>query len=171
MEQSNNQIIRRYTSEEDVFKDKYPVRDERIYHVDINGLRVPQNVRHRFRSKITDQLLCDNCQVNDALKYIDIQYVPNRSRLSNHTEQIRPMTSTGLTSTSLLSLNDPHQSEDYYNISNDLRNSVCHGFPVKRSSHSKNVHNAQLVQEHFSSTKNFNSAFRRKKDWLGTYYH
>jgi len=137
--------------------DMNPIEDNRIYFADVNGYRVPQNVRHRFRSVITDELLADKSKVErdkNETHYADIKYVPSTIH--------RPKTAVVAV--------DPNP--DYTRISNDLRSSICHGYPVSHcGSHTKTVHNAHLFKEHFEAValekKKQIHSFGRKKDWLG----
>ena len=120
------------------------ILDEGEYYSDVNGYQVPQNICHRFRTKITSHLLADRNKVerdrNDA-EYVNIR----RPTPIYHRSQ------STLTPKS-----------DYSQISNDLRNSVCHGHPVERGSHSKMVHHGGVFSADHTA-----SPHRRKKDWLG----
>lgn len=123
--------------------------DEGDYYTDVNGYQVPQNIRHRFRSTITSELLGNREKVDQDRR--DLEYVAPRQR----TPIYRRSQSVSLPS-------DP----DYTKISNDLRSTVCRGHPVERRSHSKTIHNEQVFQGRRGSGDEAHS-YRRKKDWLG----
>lgn len=120
------------------------ILDEGAYFSEINGYQVPQNLCHRFRTKITSDLLGDREKVERDRN--DLEYV-----------NIRRPTPIYRRSQSTVSLHS-----DYNKISNDLRDTVCHGHPISRGSHTKMVHNAQVFAEGSAP-----SVHRRKKDWLG----
>lgn len=128
--------------------DVYPVIDEGDYYTDVNGYQVPQNIRHRFRSAITAELLADTDKVQRDRN--DLEYV-NVKRRSTPSYQRAPSTPP---------------ATDYAKISNDLRTTVCRGHPVKRRSHSKTVHNAEIFKSH-QAEEEYSNLHRRKKDWLG----
>jgi predicted transcriptional regulator len=47
------------------------------YYTEVNGYQVPQNIRHRFRSLITSELLSDRDKVErdkNELEYINIKH-------------------------------------------------------------------------------------------------
>lgn len=79
----------------------------------------------------------------------------------------RPQSKASAVSSSSVSTTNP----DYLTISSYLRNSICFGYPVLRSSHSKAVHSADIFKEHFETValerQRHPQSFRRKKDWLG----
>lgn len=140
--QTTNQIIRMYS-------DIPPVIDEGDYYTDVNGYQIPQNIRHRFRSNITSQLLADTDKVQrdrNDLEYVNIKHPTPIYRRSH-----------SVSSTT---------NSDYSKISNDLRTVVCHGNPVQRRSHSKTVHNEEIFKDHQDGGYQRN-LHGRKKDWLG----
>ena len=126
-----------------------PVMDEGDYYTEVNGYQVPQNIRHRFRSTITSELLSDKDKVErdrNELQYVNIkQQTPIYRRSQTTFESSNP---------------------DYSKISNDLRSAVCNGHPVQRRSHSKTVHNAEIFKEDRQNEHERN-LHGRKKDWLG----
>ncbi|CAF2553573.1 unnamed protein product [Rotaria sp. Silwood2] len=125
----------------------HPVIDEGDYYTDVNGYQVPQNIRHRFRSIITDELLSDKDKVErdkNEFEYVNVK--------QNTSIYHRPQTT-------FLSSNP-----DYTKISNDLRCTVAHGHPVQRHSHSKTVHSDDIFKNHQDDKQS--SLYRRKKDWL-----
>jgi hypothetical protein len=127
----------------------YPIIDEGDYYTEVNGYVVPQNIRHRFRSIITSQLLADKDKVErdkNELQYVNIK---QKTPISYRSQ------------TSFASTNP-----DYTKISNDLRSVVCHGHPVQRRSHSRTVHNEEIFKNYFQN-KEQSSLYHRKKDWLG----
>jgi hypothetical protein len=126
-----------------------PVIDEGDYYTEVNGYQVPQNIRHRFRSAITSELLSDKDKVQRDKN--DLEYV-----------NIRKKTPTHQRSQTTFSISNP----DYTKISNDLRTVVCRGHPVQRRSHSKTVHNDEIFKNHYQDGKHPN-LHGRKKDWLG----
>ncbi|CAF0772164.1 unnamed protein product [Adineta ricciae] len=120
------------------------------YYTDVNGYQVPQNIRHRFRSTITSELLADRDKVErdkDELLYANVKQRPPAYQ-QRQPEQ--PKTT------------DP----DYATLSNDLRSTVCRGIPVQRRSHTKTVHNEDIFKEYFQDDHQ-PSVHRRRKDWLG----
>jgi hypothetical protein len=129
--------------------DIYPVIDEGDYYTEVNGYQVPQNIRHRFRSIITAELLSDKNKVERDKN--DFEYVNIKKKTPIYH---RPQTI------------HPSSNSDYTKISNDLRTTVCRGHPVQRRSHSKTVHNEEIFKDHEENDKKTN-LYRRKKDWLG----
>ncbi len=128
-----------------------PVIDEGDYYTEVNGYQVPQNIRHRFRSAITSELLSDTVKVErdrNDLEYVNIKHKTPLYQRSQTT----------------FSISNPNP--DYSKISNDLRTVVCRGHPVERRSHSKTVHNEQIFKDQYQDNKKPN-LHRRKKDWLG----
>lgn len=132
-----------------MYSDVPPVIDEGDYYTDVNGYQVPQNIRHRFRSNITSQLLADRDKVQRDQN--DLEYV----NIKQPTPIYRRSLSVCSTSNS-----------DYSKISTDLRTAVCHGHPVQRRSHSKTVHNDEIFKDREDSARQ-KSLHGRKKDWLG----
>ncbi|CAF1618461.1 unnamed protein product [Rotaria magnacalcarata] len=123
------------------------INDDGDYYTDVNGYQVPQNIRHRFRSKITTELLADK----------------NKVEHDKHTlESINAKQPTPIYRRSQTTLT--RSNSDYAKISNDLRYTVAHGNPVERQSHSKTVHNQELFKNLQDDNK-FNPN-RRRKDWL-----
>jgi len=126
-----------------------PIIDEGDYYTEVNGYQVPQNIRHRFRSTITAELLSDKDKVERDKN--DLEYVIIKKQIPiYHRSQI------------IL----PSSNPDYTKMSNDLRTTVCHGHPVQRRSHSKTVHNEEIFKDYDENDKKLN-LYRRKKDWLG----
>ncbi|CAF1180389.1 unnamed protein product [Rotaria sp. Silwood1] len=125
----------------------HPVIDEGDYYTEINGYQVPQNIRHRFRSTITAELLLDKDKVERDKN--DLEYVNIKQNIPIYR---RPQTT--------FSSSNP----DYTKISNDLRCTVAHGYPVQRSSHSKTIHNQDIFKSHQDDQQS--NLYRRKKDWL-----
>jgi hypothetical protein len=123
--------------------------DEGEYYADVNGYEVPQNIRHRFRSNITSELLADRDKVQRDRN--DIDYVSPRQRTHIYRRAQANVVMT---------------NADYTKISNDLRNTVCHGYPVERRSHSKTIHNEQVFNSRHENDQQTN-IYRRRKDWLG----
>lgn len=126
------------------------IDDDGEYYTEINGYQIPQNIRHRFRSNITAQLLSDRDKVErdkNELAYVNIKQRHRTTPII--VEQPQTVINT-----------------DYSKISNDLRTVVCRGHPVQRSSHSKMVHNANIFKDLQADDKHGN-LHRRKKDWLG----
>lgn len=131
-----------------------PIIDEGDYYTDVNGYQVPQNIRHRFRSNITAQLLSDKDKV--TRDRLDSDYENIKKRSSSLTISHRSQTAL------------PSSNPDYTKISNDLRTTVCRGHPVERRSHSKTVHNEEIFKGYEQENNNKHSnLYRRKKDWLG----
>lgn len=126
---------------------KDQIIDEGEYYTNVNGYVIPQNIRHRFRSMITSELLSDKDKVERDRN--ELEYVNIKQRTPVYR---RPQTT--------LSSSNP----DYTKISNDLRSTVCHGHPVQRRSHSKTVHNDGIFQNRYEDQQS--EAYRRKKDWL-----
>jgi hypothetical protein len=123
---------------------------EGAYYTEVNGYQIPQNIRHRFRSLITSELLSDTDKVErdkNELAYVNIK----QKHPIYHRSQ-----------TTLSPISDP----DYTKLSNDLRTVVCRGNPVQRVSHTKTVHNEDIFKDYFQDDKQPN-LYRRKKDWLG----
>jgi hypothetical protein len=126
-----------------------PIIDEGDYYTEVNGYQVPQNIRHRFRSTITAELLSDKDKVERDKN--DLEYVIIKKQIPiYHRSQITL----------------PSSNSDYTKMSNDLRTTVCHGHPVQRRSHSKTVHNEEIFKDYDEHDKKLN-LYRRKKDWLG----
>jgi len=129
--------------------DIYPVIDEGDYYTEVNGYQVPQNIRHRFRSIITAELLSDKDKVERDKNDFEYVNIKKKTPIYHRPQTIRPSSNS-----------------DYTKISNDLRTTVCRGHPVQRRSHSKTVHNEEIFKDHEENDKKTN-LYRRKKDWLG----
>jgi hypothetical protein len=123
-----------------------PIIDEGDYYTEVNGYLVPQNIRHRFRSIITAELLADKDKVQYDQNELESVNTKPRMPIYQRTETTFPTS-----------------NPDYTKISNDLRTTVCRGAPVQRRSHSKTVHNEEIFQDHEEKS----NLYRRKKDWLG----
>ena len=123
------------------------ILDEGEYFTEINGIQVPQNICHRFRSKITSELLVDRKKVERDQPIYD--------RLTS-----RQSTPIYRRSQSMIAVSN----DDYSKISNDLRSSICYGHPVQRASHSKAIHNRHVFDKEKVESS---STHRRRKDWLG----
>lgn len=117
------------------------------YYSNVNGYTIPQNINHRFRTKITAELLADADKVERDKN--DFQYVNIREKTPVYH---RPRTSL------------PSANPDYTKISNDLRYTVARGHPVQRQSHSKTTHNKEIFENR--ETGECSDLHRRKKDWL-----
>lgn len=129
-----------------------PVIDEGDYYTEVNGYHVPQNIRHRFRSNITAQLLADKDKVQrdrNDLEYVNIK---RSTPIYRHSSSSMTTMSTS--------------NSDYTKISTDLRTAVCPGHPVQRRSHSKTVHNDEIFKNNQSNGQQTH-LHNRKKDWLG----
>ncbi|UJR08907.1 hypothetical protein I4U23_013161 [Adineta vaga] len=120
------------------------------YYTNVNGYEVPQNIRHRFRSTITSELLSDKDKVERDKN--ELLYTNSRQRTPAFYHQPKQT----------VAVSDP----DYAKLSNDLRSTVCRGIPVQRRSHTKTVHNEDIFKEYFQDDQP-GSIHRRKKDWLG----
>lgn len=122
------------------------ILEEGEYFTEINGIQVPQNICHRFRTKITTSLLADLDKVARDQPY------------EESLNAVQPVPVYRRAQTAMTTGND-----DYAKISRDLRSSICYGHPVERSSHTKMTHNKNIFDKSAAS----NNAYRRKKDWLG----
>lgn len=136
-----------------------PGKYHELYRQSATSEEVPQNIKHKFGSRTTNELLKDELKVHDTLSFL------NNSGINKKNDK----TENG---TAAIDLNKPNaldtQFSVYYDIGNHLRHAVCHGWPtvVKKSS-KEEVHNAELSKEFLSDPKNVESPWRRKKDWLG----
>lgn len=127
------------------------IDDDGEYYTEINGYQIPQNIRHRFRSNITAQLLSDRDKVErdrNELAYVNIKQYRRTPPIVVQ-QQPQPI------------------NPDYSKISSDLRTVVCRGHPVQRGSHSKMVHNAEIFKDLQQDDDKHGNLHRRKKDWLG----
>jgi hypothetical protein len=128
---------------------EYPIIAEGDYYTDVNGYQIPQNIRHRFRSVITSELLADQHKVERDKNELEYVYIKRQTPIYPRPSTVSPSPNT-----------------DYNKISNDLRTTVCRGHPVQRRSHSKTVHNERIFQDHAQNGE-YSPLNRRKKDWLG----
>jgi len=119
------------------------------YYTEVNGYQVPQNIRHRFRSLITSELLSDKAKVEHDKNELEYVNIKQRTPIYHRSQT-----------------NLPKSDPDYAKLSSDLRTTVCRGNPVQRRSHSKTVHNEDIFKNHFQDNKD-PSLYRRNKDWLG----
>jgi len=125
--------------------------------LEYNANHVPQNIKHKYGTKVTTQLLKDPLKVNQTL--VDMN---EKSNFKKHQEQ--PKEAERPNSGAV----DPKKHTTYYNLSNFLRHSVSHGYPdLMAKSTKQRVHNAAVSKEYLDDPENYRLANRRKKDWLG----
>lgn len=124
---------------------------------------VPQNIKHRFRTLQTKELLNDQSKVTNTMAHLQAiedskKHVSASNDLSTTTTYKRP------TSASI----DPKSNALYYDLSNYLRHAISHGYPdLKKRSFKEHVHNEDVNKEFLSDPTNYSLQNRRKKDWLG----
>ncbi len=120
---------------------------------------VPQNIKHRFRTKQTNELMKDQTKVNETIMQLqNIEDAKKYKYNRDETNHARPVSATV----------DPKQNAFYYDLSNYLRHTICHGYPdLKKRSFKEHVHNDSVNKEYLSDPTNYNLQNRRKKDWLG----
>jgi hypothetical protein len=107
------------------------------------------NIKAKFGRKQTSQLLDDQIKVHDTLSKI-----LNRGSFRK---------------VSKLNINESDKIEknEYYELGAYLRHSFCHGNPKTiRKSTTSLAHNSTQSKDFFSDRENFDSPYRRKKDWL-----
>ena len=122
---------------------------------------VPQNIKHRFRTEQTNELLKDQLKVHDTLSHIQNSGIIKK----NDKTEDEP----GATLGEVDRLKAERSVSDYYDLGNHLRHIVCHGYPtVIKQSHKETVHNNELSKEYLADWKqNVESPWRRRKDWIG----
>lgn len=128
--------------------------------LEYNANHVPQNIKHKFGTKVTTQLLKDPSKVNQTL--VDMNEKSNFKKHQEPTKEEERPESRAI---------DPKKHTTYYNLSNFLRHSVSHGYPdLNAKSTKQRVHNASVSREYLADPENYKLANRRKKDWLGSYH-
>ncbi len=149
----------RSISERDIDRQKY-----RMEKFDAENLsNVPSNIKHRFGSKVTDELLSEQGKVNSALASLESKQGKVRVLLPSDKQVNDPDAVVNLEKK-----NEENNIEPLEDISNYLRSAICHGLPMKKHMTSKQlIHSAFVNKQHLSDPNNYNSTNRRKKDWLG----
>jgi hypothetical protein len=127
------------------------------YRMTVRSEEVPQNIRHKYGTKITQQLLDDQLKVHDTIT--TLQNVGNQKK-NIKTEE---------TPTELQMKRKKDESiKGYYDLSNVTRHSICRGLSFPTTTSTKETdYNKQISEEYFADSHNLDSPYRRKKDWLG----
>jgi hypothetical protein len=128
-----------------------------LYRTSLVDNEVPLNIKAKFGSKQTSQLLDDQVKVHDTLSRI-LNRGCFRKSSNNSLMHRQDDAAVGVAE---------RKKSDYTELGAYLRHSFCNGNPkpVKKST-TKLVHNSALSKEFLSDKKNFDSPHRRKKDWL-----
>ena len=124
---------------------------------------VPQNIKHKFGTNETSKLLSDKLVVHDAISKIYNTGIIKKCDKSNIDEEKSnekiPPTPTR-----------KQQINQYYDLGNHLRFSICHGYPEKITKSSKELcHNGEISKIYLSDPKNVNSIFRRNSFFFFLY--
>ena len=120
---------------------------------------VPQNIKHKFRTIQTNELLKDQLKVHDTLSHIQNSGIIKKN---DKTDDVPNLDKAGLIMEQKLS--------DYYDLGNHLRHAISHGFPtVLKKSHTVEVHNENVSKEFLGEWEENVKGFpwRRRKDWIG----
>lgn len=119
---------------------------------------IPQNIRHKFGTKQTDELLQDTIKVHDTLSKIhNTGIIKKNNKPKENDLKLNQKESDLLVST-------------YYDLGNTLRHAIGHGYPtVYKTGHKETVHNQDVNKNFLSDWKDVESPHRRKKDWLSNY--
>ena len=132
------------------------------YRQSLETFEVPENIRHKFGSKQTEKLLEDRVKVHDTLSQLH-----NKGINKKHDKVVKSA-NIGEEEEQQQKLKKKSSIMEYYDLSNFLRHSVSHGYPVVVEKSSKEeVHNADVSRQYLSDLKNIESPHRRRKDWLG----
>jgi hypothetical protein len=125
---------------------------------------IPQNLRHKFRTRETEKLLKDEIKVHDTLAKIYNQGVYRKQ--NKEKDELNKI--ENITNISAYNKNDKHH--DYNELGNILRHTVSHGIPITFNTGLKEeVHNNEVSKLYLSDPSNIESPYRRKKDWLSMY--
>jgi hypothetical protein len=150
----------RSVSERDMNRQKYQL--EKFDGENLSN--VPSNIKHKFGSRLTDELLSEQVKVNQSLAGINKQ-----NKVSVWLPVEKPM-KDDVTVDEFVKKDEAKNTEPLEDISNYLRSAICHGLPMKKNMTSKQlIHSAFVNKQHLSDPNNYNSPNRRKKDWLGMY--
>lgn len=124
---------------------------------------IPTNIKHKFGSRRTNELLKDELKVHDTLSQI---YNTGLNR--KHMEIPQPSEEAQENTNELI---DNESVSTYYDLSNHLRYVISRGYPIlARTSHKQDIHNWNLNKEFLADFKeNVESPYRRKKDWLSIF--
>lgn len=137
-----------------------PGRYHELYRQTLTAKEVPTNIRHKFGTKDTTQLLDDQLKVHDTLSKIY-----NSGIIKQH-QKPEPVNQEKIIE------KKNNEIQQYYDLGNHLRFAICHGYPEaikKNQSSNEKVHNELVSKEYLSDIKNIESPFRRKRDWLSTW--
>lgn len=120
---------------------------------------VPLNLKHKFGTQQTSELLKDELKVHDTLSHIHNRGHVDKKSIKDDSDELVP---------EMLPTDEPSESiRDYYDLGNHLRYVIGHGYPLPNlTSQKEYVHNANVSKEYLSDWSNVESPYRRKKDWL-----
>ena len=123
---------------------------------------IPQNIRHKFGTRDTHNLLRDQVRVHDTLSVIQnagIIKKVDKSKQEDFSEHKQFLKTQHATS---------NKNEDYLDLGNYLRHAVCHGYPLVNSKGTTFYdYTPEINKEFLSDKSNYTSPYRRTKDQHG----
>lgn len=137
------------------------------YRQTVSHNEIPANIKAKFGSRNTRELLKDELKVHDTLSKIyntgvERKYIKNDEEIAARAKTSRSIDGEENNNEGL-----SDSVATYYDLSNHLRYTVSRGYPkTVRTSHKEDVHNLELTKMFFSDKDNLDSPYRRKKDWL-----
>lgn len=141
-----------------------PGKYHELYRHSVVSDEIPQNIRHKFGSKDTKQLLADQVKVHDTLSSIQNAGIIKKVDRTKSTSYLN-------TDKIMVEKYSPaHKNEDYLDLGNYLRHAVCRGFPLVNSKGTTFYdYNPDTSKKFLHDKDNFQNANRRTKDWLGNW--
>lgn len=143
-----------------------PGKYHELYRSSVDSSEVPQNIRHKFGTNQTEQLLSDPLKVHDTLSHIQ-----NLGSIKKHDKFAPDEAPSDLfkqLNISAAASAKKIPGTDYYDLGNYLRHSICHGYPlIDSTTTTKSSYTEMVSKEHLSDASNIQSPYRRHKDWLG----
>lgn len=135
-----------------------PGKYHELYRHSVVSSEIPQNLRHRFGTKDTNELLIDQVKVHDTLSSIQNSGIIKKVDRTKENEMDKYRTRN----------NPKNKNEDYLDLGNYLRHTVSHGYPMVDSRGTTFYDYSPDTNQKFLSDKNnYTSPHRRTKDYLG----
>jgi hypothetical protein len=141
-----------------------PGKYHELYRHSVLSHEIPQNLRHKFGSQDTEQLLEDQIKVHDTLAHIqNTGIIKKVDRTANNRTPFE-MSNDVILNNGIKN----SKCDDYYDLGNYLRHAVGHGYPMVNARGTTSFDfNLKINQDYLADKSNYESANRRKKDWLG----
>jgi hypothetical protein len=170
-------VYKRYVDENNIVTEHIDPPTKNVIHVrgkyheqyrqSADFEEIPQNIKHKFGTNNTRELLKDEVKVHDTLAKIYNDGVNKKQNRENEeVTEIRGIQEVFSRGSSRPT--DPHK--DYNELGNLLRHAVQRGqTTVYDMGHIKEWHNEEVSKLYLSDKKNIDSPYRRKTDWLSKF--